>query len=224
MKRKKKKTHRSPRRRHNPANPRVHRRRRRRNPSSTWWKGPLGVALSLVGGALALGLHFGLQQTDLSNTTVGTVQVASGLVGGLGLSLLSPEVGGGLAVLGTSLGALRLMQQPITKSRQLPAATTARAMRLRANLAGLDEDDLDAIGAVTAMLGDGADDDEMGAVTAQLGDGEEDEDELGAVTAQLGDGEEDEDEMGAVTAQLGDFEPEEDEMGAWEEDGEEEFS
>ena len=47
----------------------------------------MGVGLALLGGALALGLHYGLQQTDLSNGTVAAIQMGAGAAGGLGLSL-----------------------------------------------------------------------------------------------------------------------------------------
>ena len=161
----------------------------------------MGVGLALLGGALALGLHYGLQQTDLSNGTVAAIQMGAGAAGGLGLSLLSPEAGGGLAVLSVSLGGMRLMGSSVTKSGSVVRSRPAK-MRIKAGaLAGLDADDLDSLGAVTAMLGDGYDDDDMGAVTAQLGDG-----------AGYGGGYDD-DDMGAVTAQLGDVEPDEDEDG-----------
>ena len=171
------------RRRHNPGNPANPRRRRRRrhNPAHPWWKGPLGVGLALVGAAVAIGVNYGLSQTDMSNGSIGYIQAIGGTAGGLGLSLLSPEAGGGLAVSSLMLGGMRLLGTSPTKST---AALSARSMRLPTRskvrtgaLQGLDGEDLDALGAMTAMLGDGYDDDdgEMGAVTAQLGDFEPDE-------------------------------------------------
>jgi hypothetical protein len=205
------------RRRHNPGNPANPRRRRRRrhNPAHPWWKGPLGVGLALVGAAVAIGVNYGLTQTDMANGTIGYIQAIGGTAGGLGLSLLSPEAGGGLAVSSLMRGGMRLLGASPTKSA--PALNARSSIRLPSRskvrtgaLQGLDGEDLDALGAMTAMLGDGYDDDdggEMGAVTAQLG----------AVTTQLGDGYDDDDgEMGAVTAQLGDFEP--DEMAAGDDD------
>jgi hypothetical protein len=78
------------------------------------------------------------------------------------------------------LGGMRLLGASPVKS----SAQSVRSMRLPTRkvrtgaLSGLDGEDLDALGAVTAMLGDGYDDDDggdMGAVTAQLGDVEPDE-------------------------------------------------
>jgi hypothetical protein len=153
----------------------------------------------------------------MSNSGIGYIQAIGGTAAGLGVSLLSPEAGGGLAVSSLMLGGMRLLGASPVKS----SAQSVRSMRLPTRkvrtgaLSGLDGEDLDALGAVTAMLGDGYDDDDGG--------------DMAAVTAQLGDGDgygygydDDGGDMGAVTAQLGDVEP--DEMADGDDDDDGQFS
>jgi hypothetical protein len=128
----------------------------------------MALGLGVLGGALLLGVRWGTQQTDLSNTIRGALVAGTGAAVAVGAGMMGhPEAAAALAAAGVGLGGAIVIDDKTPAKK----ATTTKQLR---GLGDLTDDEAEALGAIAAELGD-FDDDDLGEVAAELGDFDDDD-------------------------------------------------
>lgn len=88
------------------------RRRRRKNPSIASW------GMAMLGAGAAAALAYALEGTDLNKLTVGAVQAVGGGAAGVGVSMVSPELGVGIASGSMAIGLKNVGEDLMMRTAQ----------------------------------------------------------------------------------------------------------